>query len=133
MRYASVLRTPASRCAALLVLTALVAATASGKAPDGIENRCGWFVNPSPGNASLLDRDGEWTVAMQGGHQAEGDWPSIDKKQWVAYGGSGYGYGCTCMRVVTDAEDDTIKRIVSSQSKPLLQCRRDPKLTEPRL
>ncbi|MGH8081114.1 MAG: DUF4087 domain-containing protein [Lysobacter sp.] len=98
-----------------------------------IENRCGWFVNPSPGNASLIDRDGEWTIAVQGGHQADGDWPPpIRESQWVSYGVGSYGYGCACLRVQTDREQMQIKRIVSSQGKPLSQCRRDRALTEPR-
>jgi hypothetical protein len=32
--------------------------------------RCGWFDNPSPSNASLYDKDGESTIAVQGGYQA---------------------------------------------------------------
>jgi hypothetical protein len=32
------------------------------------ENRCGWFSNPTPGNAWLKDRDGEWTIGTQGNH-----------------------------------------------------------------
>ena len=30
------------------------------------ENRCGWLVNPTPGNWWLTDRDGTWTLATQG-------------------------------------------------------------------
>ena len=40
------------------------------------ETRCGWFSDPTPANASLYDRDGEWIIAVQGGYQAEGDWQS---------------------------------------------------------
>jgi hypothetical protein len=105
--------------------------SASGKA--AVENRCGWFVNPTPANAWLIDRDGEWIIATQGGDQAEGDWPSpISEKQWVSYGNGSYGHGCACMRVLTDRKTMHVKRIVSSAGKPLSQCRRDPKLVEPR-
>ena len=41
------------------------------------EMRCGWFSNPTPGNASLYDRDGEWIIGVQGGYQADGDWPAF--------------------------------------------------------
>lgn len=112
------------------------AAGASAAAKGAVENRCGWFDNPSPGNAWLTDRDGEWTIAVQGGHQANGDWPPPkSNKEWVPAGGEGdprgYGYGCACMKVETDREQMLITRIVSSQGKPLSQCRRDRKLTEP--
>jgi hypothetical protein len=51
------------------------------------ENRCGWFSNPTPGNAWLEDRDGEWTVGIQGNHEAEGDWPSFKRSQRVVTNG----------------------------------------------
>jgi hypothetical protein len=37
-------------------------------APAEAVQRCGWFDNPTSGNAWLYDRDGEWTVGIQGGH-----------------------------------------------------------------
>lgn len=121
------------RCVSLIALFPLVATAVDNKVPAGVETRCGWFVNSSPGNAALLDRDGEWTVAIQGGHQATGDWPPVfDKNQKVRYGVGGYGHGCACLRVETNVENGTIERVLSSQGKPLGQCRRDPKLTEPR-
>src|SRR5690348_8019506 len=61
------------------------------------QNRCGWFYNPTPGNAWLFDRDGEWTIGVQGGPQADGDWPNF-REQWVETNG-GYGYGCGCFSV----------------------------------
>lgn len=117
---------------ALVALAALLACAAATAKPP--ETRCGWFVNPTPANAWLIDRDGEWTVALQGGHQAEGDWPAPpSKKEWVAPDGDdrGYGYGCACMKVVT-GPDRTVVRILSAKGKPLAQCRRDRALTEPR-
>ncbi|MEH6417740.1 DUF4087 domain-containing protein [Pseudomonas sp. CGJS7] len=132
--------------AAAMLLTAIapaigVAATDAAKksaapaaaAKNAIENRCGWYVNPSPANAWLIDRDGEWTISVQGGHQANGNWPPpIAEKQWVRYGqSSSYGHGCACMKVTTDRESMQIQRIVSSSGKPLSQCRRDRALVEP--
>lgn len=129
------------RLLTMLLMTAawvlpVSAGTVRGKSASGagaVENRCGWFVNPTPANAWLIDRDGEWIIATQGGEQAEGDWPSpISETQWVSYGNGSYGHGCACMRVVTDRATMHVKRIVSSAGKPLAQCRRDRKLVEPR-
>lgn len=86
--------------------------------------RCGWFVNPTPANAWLIDRDSEWTVGVQGEHQAEGDWPQFADRDWVKTNGS-YGYGCACMRVVTDASTRDVLKILSAQSKPLRACAKD--------
>lgn len=122
-------------CMVAMVLSMATAAGAAAAGKNAVENRCGWFVNPTPGNAWLIDRDGEWTIAVQGGPQAEGDWPpNFPAKQWVPLddSGRGYGHGCACLRVRTDRGEQRITRIVSSQAKPLAQCRNDRALTEPR-
>src|SRR5215203_2957290 len=62
------------------------------------ETRCGWFSNPTPSNASLYDSEREWIIAVQGGYQAEGDWPVFGPKQWIETNVH-YGYGCACLRV----------------------------------
>jgi Protein of unknown function (DUF4087) len=89
-----------------------------------LENRCGWFSNPTPANASLYDRDGEWIIGVQGGYQAEGDWPAFGPKQWVKTNVH-YGYGCACMQVRVDREKHEVIRIESSRAKPLSACRSD--------
>jgi len=89
--------------------------------------RCGWFSNPTPANASLFDREGEWIIGVQGGEQAEGDWPRFSSKQWVETNGH-YGYGCACLRVRVDRSDKRILVIESAQARPLSACRRDPAL-----
>ena len=88
------------------------------------ETRCGWFSNPTPANASLHDREGEWVISVQGGHQAEGDWPSFGPKQWVETNGH-YGYGCACLRVRADRETHRVTQIESARARPLSACRRD--------
>lgn len=93
--------------------------------------RCGWFENPTPANAWLTDRDGEWTIGVQGGHQAEGDWPRFAPYRWVRTNGN-YGYGCACLRVVTDAKDRSVTRILARSSRPLAACRSDRALKEPK-
>lgn len=88
------------------------------------ETRCGWFVNPTPANAWLIDADGEWTISVQGGYQAEGDWPNFTKSQWIKTNVN-YGYGCACMKVTVNKADDKILRIISSFAKPISACRKD--------
>jgi hypothetical protein len=88
------------------------------------EVRCGWFSNPTPANASLYDRDDEWIIGVQGGHQAEGDWPAFGPKRWVPTNGN-YGYGCACLRVRVNRETHEVVEIKSSRTQPLAACRRD--------
>jgi hypothetical protein len=97
---------------------------------DKVENRCGWFSNPTPANAWLDDKDGEWIIGVQGGFQAEGDWPEFPDDRWVKTNVN-YGYGCACLRVKVDYKNKRITEIVSGTSKPLADCRRDKALTEP--
>ncbi len=98
---------------------------------DGkVENRCGWFENPTPANAWLTDKDGEWLVGVQGGYQAEGDWAEFSDDQWVKTNGY-YGYGCTCMQVTVDRKNMQIVKIQSATAKPLSACRNDKALEEP--
>ena len=91
---------------------------------------CGWFDNPTPANAWLIDRQGEWLIGVQGGHQASGDWPRFRSSRWVRRNGH-YGHGCACLRVLTDASTHTVTTILSSWSRPLAICRSDSTLTEP--
>ena len=95
-----------------------------------LENRCGWFHNPTPGNATLTDRDGEWEVSTQGGFSAEGDWPEFTDTQWKQTNGH-YGYGCACMKVVVDRSERRVLRIASATAKPLKVCRADKALAKP--
>ncbi|WP_241200782.1 DUF4087 domain-containing protein [Lysobacter enzymogenes] len=114
-----------------LAIAALALAGLAAAAPPKPETRCGWFINPTPGNAWLIDPDAQWTVGLQGGHQAEGPWPEPpSERDWVKHDGDprGYGYGCACLKVVT-GPDQSIARILSAKGKPLAQCRRDRALT----
>lgn len=113
------------RCAAMLLAASGAAtALASSPPPDAV-TRCGWFDNPTPGNATLTDRDGEWTVGQQGGHQAVGDWPKFKAGQWVRTGAGSAGYGCVCLKVKADAALQAISVIVSSRTQSLGVCRKD--------
>jgi Protein of unknown function (DUF4087) len=110
-----------------------VAVSASGHAePAGVaaprqfETRCGWFSNPTPANISLYDRDGDWTVGVQGGYQVEGewDWPDFKPRHWVRTNGH-YGYGCACLQLRVDKETGRVLEIRSARARPLSACRRD--------
>lgn len=111
----------------LLVFAAPVSAqTGTPRAPavEQFETRCGWFSNPTPANASLHDRDDEWIISVQGGHQAEGDWPSFKSGQWVKTNGH-YGHGCACLRLRVNRETYRVIEIESARARPLAACRRD--------
>src|SRR6478752_10375534 len=100
-----------------LVISALLVAAGLGSEPTFVEAqtrtelRCGWFSNPTPANAWLIDRDGEWTIGIQGGYQAEGDWPDTGK--WVETNVH-YGYGCTCVKATFDRKQMRVIKVVSS-------------------
>ncbi len=97
------------------------------------ETRCGWFDNSSPGNISLIDRDGEWTIGIQGGYQVKDDWPwpKFKKSEWVATNSGSHGHGCVCLKVVADKNTEEIIRIYSSKTQALSVCRNDRALAEP--
>lgn len=112
-----------------LLLAAVGFASGRGGTPlaavtEEVEMRCGWFSNPTPANASLFDRDAEWIIAVQGGHQAEGDWPDFGAGQWVKTNVN-YGYGCACLRLRADRETHEVTEIESANVRPLSACRRD--------
>ncbi|MER8953116.1 DUF4087 domain-containing protein [Mesorhizobium sp. M0833] len=59
--------------------------------------------------------------------------PAFDDRQFVETNvpGSGYGYGCACMTVVTNAKRQKITRVISGQILPLARCRNDRSLPNP--
>lgn len=112
---------------ALFAIAATVLAGSPEKESQPIskfEKRCGWFSNPTPGNASLFDRDAEWIIGVQGGPQAEGDWPVFGPKQWIKTNVN-YGYGCACLEVAADKQSHEVRRIKTSHVQPLKVCRDD--------
>jgi hypothetical protein len=113
-----------NRALALLIALSMIALALMEARAASV--RCGWLDNPTPGNASLYDKDGEWTIAVQGGHQATGDWPPTFKPgQWVNSGQGSYGYGCVCLTVEVDLEEKNILNILSGKARPLSVCRKD--------
>ena len=90
------------------------------------ETRCGWFVNPTPANIWLYDKDGEWTIGVQGGYQIEGEraWPSFTARQWVKTNNN-YGYGCACLQLRVEKATGHVLEIKSARARPLSVCRKD--------
>jgi len=121
-------------CAALAALVCVGAHTrprasaSSTPSPSAAqsETRCGWFSNPTPANVWLYDKDGEWTIGVQGGYQVEEewDWPQFKRGQWVETNGH-YGYGCACLRMRVDKESGRVLEIESARARPLSACRKD--------
>ncbi|WP_051559057.1 DUF4087 domain-containing protein [Allorhizobium undicola] len=99
------------------------------------ENRCGWIVNPTPGNYWLDDAKGTWIIMSQGipdepeGVDKIGDLSAGD---YVRTNGN-YGYGCTCMNVDTANRDGVgvITAIHSVKPLALARCRADKSLPKP--
>jgi hypothetical protein len=110
--------------AVLLILSAtLYAADAQGAK---FELRCGWYDNPTPGNHSLYDKEGEWIIGVQGGYQLEDfSAPLFKANQWVETPSGSYGYGCACFRMRVDKETKHVLEIKSSAARPLSVCRND--------
>ncbi len=113
-----------NRALAVLIAVSMIALAPMAARAGSV--RCGWLDNPTPGNASLYDKDGEWTIAAQGGHQANGDWPpAFTPGQWIRRGPGSYGYGCVCLTVELDEKGKNILDILSGEGRPLSVCRKD--------
>ena len=115
-------------CAALAAVVSLSAypRPRAAAASAQLETRCGWFSNPTPANIWLYDKDGEWTIGVQGGYQLDSDWdwPEFKRGQWVETNGS-HGYGCACLRLRVDKESGHVLEIESARPRPLSACRKD--------
>ena len=127
-------------CIAIFLVNVVISEPVSG-----IElpvRRCGWLLNPTPANWFFSDRDGEWLIGIQGGHQAIGldDVPDLAGRHWVVTNEVGYGYGCACMTVeatstATGAAAELVsgKRVIERfrdfKQQPLATCQRGSKLS----
>lgn len=108
---------------ALLALSLLLPLGASASVS---EQRCGWIENPSPENYFLVDQDGSWTIAVQGGYQAKGfeNLPPLtlgnEKKQGAAV--------CACVDVELSKAKRRVEKIVDSFRLPATNCLNDQSL-----
>jgi hypothetical protein len=93
------------------------------------ERRCGWLQNPTPANWWLVDRDGRWTISLQGGYSAEGmdSMPDLSQAEYVRTNVN-YGYTCACLDVTVNRKNKRITRIYGGKRLPLSTCRQDPAL-----
>ena len=96
------------------------------------ERRCGWLVNPTPGNWWLVDRQDQWILATQGSEPAPGmeDLPDMGTAGWVETNGH-YGHGCACMTITHDPATGRVTRVADAEPKPLKQCLADRALPQP--
>ena len=120
------------------LLVAAVVLVANGGAAAAAERRCGWLVAPTPANLWLVDRHGTWGITSQGqaaGPDAVGAdrIPAFDSSQFVETNvpGAGYGYGCACLTVETDAAEKRVTRVFAGDRLPLARCRADRSLPPP--
>ncbi len=111
-----------------LLLTVIMIISSMSQS-NAAEKRCGWFHNPTPSNAWLIDRDAEWIISYQGGHQAEGDWPEFTESQWIKTN-IHYAYGCACITAEVDHKTRYVKRILKANALDLSVCRKDKALKE---
>lgn len=125
-----------SKAAALAALALVALFPVAAQAEARAETRCGWFVNPTPGNFWLSDADGDWWLAAQGGLEVGGwqilDWSDADfGAEWVETNGS-YGYGCACIGGdFGRASDGEVWFIDTIRALPLRKCLADPALPAP--
>ncbi|KQZ54748.1 hypothetical protein ASD54_05385 [Rhizobium sp. Root149] len=116
------------RASIALAITFLMATAATAA-----ENRCGWIVNPTPGNYWLDDKEGSWTIMTQGSDvEAKGaeNMPDFSAGQFVRTNGY-YGYACTCMSVDVDRAEKRITQIHSVKQLALAKCKGDKSLPKP--
>lgn len=92
---------------------------------------CGWFDNPTPANYWLTDKFGEWTIAVQGGYQADGTENNIPDfgNQWKETNVH-YGYGCACIDALVDKKSRQVISLEQVKVQPLTICNADPQLAK---
>ncbi|MCU0815881.1 MAG: DUF4087 domain-containing protein [Cypionkella sp.] len=117
----------------ILPLALVCLSAAPALAAGGLEKRCGWYANPTPGNHFLTDAHGTWDLMLQGGEGAPGfmDLPadSFDfGDHWVETNGN-YGYSCACVTGRFGPRGSGVVRLVATMNPlPLSRCLADPAL-----
>lgn len=108
----------------LLPLASAPATIRPQRSPSAI--RCGWLDNPTPGNFSLRDHDGEWVLAEQGGYQARGveRIPDLSGDEFVELNGP-HGYACACIRASVEVKTHRVLRVFSVKQRLLKVCLAD--------
>ena len=91
---------------------------------SGPTRLCGWWDNPTPGNAWLNDSSGRWTIAMQGMYEANGDWPEFKAGQQFPLSAP-HGYGCACITARVDRSSRFVYSFTDAKALPPQVCRAD--------
>lgn len=115
------------------ILIIFAAALAAANTASSAENRCGWIVNPTPGNYWLDDKEASWTIMTQGSDvEAKGaeKMPDFSAGEFVKTNGY-YGYACTCMSVDVNKTEKRITQIHSVKQLALARCKNDKSLPKP--
>jgi hypothetical protein len=112
-----------------IALAVVFAAQAGAALAD---TRCGWVVNPTPGNWWLADRQGQWILTTQGLDRDPGmdKIPDLTTHDFVRTNGY-YGYACGCITGAFDTGAKVVIEIKRFARKPLSACRKDKGLKAP--
>ncbi len=114
----------------LIVLALGVVQACAGSALA--ETRCGYVVNPTPGNYWLTDGQGDWIMTTQGDDRDPGmdQVPDLSEHDYVKTNGA-YGYACGCIGGAFDVKSMQVVKIDTFKQKVLSACRKDKKLKVP--
>ena len=99
------------------------------------ETRCGWLENPSPANTWLIDKDGSWTITMQGmvfiddESEEQLSHAFANDNEFVRTNRD-YGFSCACLTVDTDKKAHKIKKIYKGKPLLLKNCLEDISITK---
>ena len=117
----------------LHLVIAFAATLAAAGTASSAENRCGWIVNPTPGNYWLSDKEASWTIMSQGSEvepKGAENMPDFSAGEFVKTNGY-YGYACTCMSVDVNKAEKRITQIHSVKQLALAKCKNDKSLPKP--
>lgn len=115
--------------ASAFVLAALLHNAHAGPSAPQPFKLCGWVSNPAPAEVSLIQPGSTWHISQPGHYQANGDWTGVRGAEWVGQP-NGLGHGCGCLRVVADAGEHRISRILSAQPQAHAWCTKNAKLRD---
>lgn len=78
----------------------------------------------------MRDAEGDWPLSGQSGYEAVDfdRMPSATSREQVVTN----GFSCSCIRLQVETEvrgrNGLVRRVISDKIKPLVRCRRDPRL-----
>jgi len=117
----------------IIVLFFISSLTANAKEQ---QVRCGWLVNPTPGNMWLIDRHASWFISGQGGYTSLDDnsldlaYDAISNQDEFVRTNIHYGFSCACLTVEVNEDEEVITSVYSAEQLKLKQCLEDTAITE---